>query len=126
MKKIVSLISVLSLALFISACNKPTATDNILNTGEKFEISGMVGYSDQPSDIGQEYCIIEGDVEFEYNYIDVYNEESELSGSTFYTKKDYDTQLLKEYIGQEVAVSGYFEVECHGIPYITDISIISD
>ncbi len=93
-----------------------------LEVGDSFTISGMVDYSDEPSDIGKEYCFVAGDVEIEYYYTDIYDERSQWKSDIFYTK-GADTGILKKYVGQEVTLSGIFDSECHGIPYITNISI---
>ncbi len=103
--------------------NIETVSSNILKKGDEFSLTGIVEYSDEPSDIGLEYCFITISEKLEYYYIDVYEEESKWSSNVFYTKGE-DTARLREYVGREVTVSGVFEAECHGIPYITDISIM--
>lgn len=114
------------MGLFLSGCGQTDDTaENLseaLKKGDIFFITGVVGYSDEPSDIGIEYCFITGNEKIEYFYTDIYNEESEYSSNTFYTR-DKDTEALKDYIGQKVTVSGSFDAECHGIPYITDITV---
>ncbi len=95
----------------------------VLEKGERFTITGIVDYSDEPSDIGENYCSITGDAKIEYLYTDIYDEESKWSSNVFYTKEN-DTTLLKKYVGQQVTVSGIFDAECHGIPYITKIDVL--
>lgn len=108
----------------ILLCGCSEAEDNygILNPGESFTVKGVVEYSDEPSDIGNEYCFVTNDKVIKYNYNDIYGEISTWSSDVFYTKGE-DTELLKEYVGETVTVSGVFEAESHGVPYITDITI---
>ncbi len=87
-----------------------------------FSVTGIVDYSDEPSDIGQEYCFITGSETIEYYYTDIYDQESKWASNIFYTYGE-DTALLKEYVGQEITVSGAFDAESHGIPYITNIMV---
>lgn len=120
MKKLgLIIICILVLTLFISCGSH----DKVLKKGDVFTITGMVDYSDEPSDIGQNYCSITGALTIEYLYTDIYEEESKWSSNVFYTKGK-DTILLKKYIGQQVTVSGVFDAESHGIPYITNIDIL--
>lgn len=112
---------VIMITLFVSCGND--SNGKVLKVGDKFTISGMVTYSEEPSDIGQRYCTVAGDVEFEYIYTDIYEEESKWSSKEFFTKDDEDTDLLKKYEGKEVTVSGVFDAEAHGVPYITNIEI---
>lgn len=112
---------VIMITLFVSCGND--SNGKVLKVGDKFTISGMVTYSEEPSDIGQRYCSVAGDVEFEYVYTDIYDEESKWSSKEFFTKDDEDTDLLKKYEGKEVTVSGVFDAESHGVPYITNIEI---
>ncbi len=102
-----------------------TVLKDLLKIGDTFSITGMVDYSDKPSDIGQEYCFVTGDKEIEYYYIDIYDKESKWQSNIFYTKGD-DTTLLKDYVGRKITVSGVFDAECHGIPYITNIEILDN
>ena len=111
-------------ALF-SGCTTNNANPDILKIGDSFSVTGTVDYSDEPSDIGQEYCFISGNEKFEYYYTDIYGEQSQFASDVFYTKDD-DTALLKEYVGQRLTVSGTFEAESHGIPYITDIKVLQN
>lgn len=94
----------------------------ILEKGDIFSLTGIVDYSNKPSDIGQEYCFIKGENEVEYNYKDIYGEISKWSSDVFYTKGQ-DTALLKAYVGKSITISGEFDAESHGIPYITNIDI---
>ncbi len=94
----------------------------ILEKGDFFFITGVVNYSDEPSDIGQEYCFITTGEKVEYNYIDIYGETSKWSSDVFCTKGE-DTTLMKDYVGKTVTISGVFDAESHGIPYITNIII---
>jgi hypothetical protein len=107
---------------FLVSCGNDS-NGKVLKVGDKFTISGMVTYSEEPSDIGQRYCAVAGDVEFEYIYTDIYEEKSKWSSKEFFTKDDEDTDLLKKYEGKEVTVSGVFDAESHGVPYITNIEI---
>lgn len=100
-------------------------TEKIMKIGDGLAVTGMVEYSDEPSDIGQEYCFVTGTEEIKYRYTDIYGEESEWKSNVFFTKGD-DTALLKEYAGSVVTVSGIFDAESHGIPYITDITVSKD
>ena len=95
---------------------------NVMKEGDSFSVTGVVDYSDEPSDIGQEYCYITTNEKIEYSYEDIYGETSVWSSEIFYTKGD-DTDILKEYIGKSITVSGIFDAEVHGIPYITSISV---
>ncbi len=108
------------IGLIFSGCAKKDAH---LKIGDKFKITGVVDYSDSPSDIGEEYCFMSCESEIEYYYIDIYGEESKWKSNTFYTK-GADTAFLKEYVGETLTVFGTFDAECHGIPYITDIEIV--
>lgn len=101
-----------------------TVSEDALKIGDEFLITGTVDYSDKPSDIGQEYCFVTGDKEIEYCYMDIYDKESKWQSNVFYTKGD-DTALLKDYVGCEVTISGIFDAECHGIPYITQIEVLN-
>ena len=128
MKKI--LFAMLCIVLLFSGCtgkdslNSGNIADTIiLRKGDLFSVTGIVEYSDDPSDIGQEYCLITGNEKTEYFYTDIYGEESKWASDIFYTKGN-DTALLKEYVGQKVTVSGVFDAECHGIPYITNITVV--
>ena len=76
-----------------------TSNINILRNGDFFLVTGDVDFSDDPSDIGQEYCLITGNEKIQYYYTDIYNKESKWA-------------------------SDVFNAECHGIPYITNISIV--
>ena len=100
-----------------------TNSVKILEKGEAVSLSGMVGYSNRPSDIGEEYCLITIDKKIEYYYKDIYGETSKWSSNVFYTKGE-DTAVLKEYTGKNVTVAGTFEAESHGIPYITNITVL--
>ncbi len=93
-----------------------------LKAGDGFTVTGMVDFSDKPSDIGEQYCFVTVEEEIEYFYIDIYGEEAEWSSDTVYTRGD-DTEILKQYIGKRVTVSGLFQAESHGIPYITNIEV---
>lgn len=119
MKKLIFALFCIVIAL--SGCTKNNAPD-FLNIGDRFSLTGIVDYSDEPSDIGQEYCFITGTEEIEYYYIDIYGEKSKWSSKVFYTKGN-DTALLKDYVGQKLTVYGVFDAECHGIPYITNVTI---
>ena len=96
---------------------------DMLKKGDSFSLTGIVGYSNEPSDIGQEYCFITSDIKIDYYYTDIYDEQSTWSSDVFYTKGD-DTDLLKEYAGQKISISGIFDAEVHGIPYITNITVL--
>ena len=122
MKKLFVLLICLIIAFSGCAKNEAVSVDE-MKIGDTFSVTGMVAYSDEPSDIGQEYCFITGDREIEYYYTDIYGEQSKWKSNVFYTKGE-DTPLLKEYVGREVTVSGIFDAESHGIPYITQIEII--
>lgn len=119
-------LSVLLICIIISVSgctqNKSVSVDE-LRIGDTFSVTGMVSYSNEPSDIGQEYCYVTGDREIEYYYMDIYDKESKWQSNVFYTKGD-DTDLLKDYVGCEVEVLGIFDAECHGIPYITQIKVL--
>lgn len=119
----------LCFCIFACGCSQSGNTDisekesiNIMEIGDNITVTGVVGYSDKPSDIGQEYCFITTDKKTEYKYKDIYGGTSEWSSNVFYTKGD-DTEYLKEYIGKNVTVSGIFDAESHGIPYITSIEV---
>lgn len=120
MKKI--LIAIICITLLFSGCVQTDETAETLEKGDMFSVTGVVEYSDEPSDIGQEYCFITGQERIEYFYTDIYDEKSKYSSDVFYTRGN-DTTFLKEYIGQEVTITGTFDAECHGIPYITDITV---
>ncbi len=121
MKKIcLIIVALFTLTTILVSCGRNQS--DILTAGDVFSVTGKVDYSDEPSDIGQEYCFIVGSEKIEYLYIDIYGEESKWSSDTFFTQGN-DTELLKEYIGQEITVSGTLATEVHGIPYITDITI---
>lgn len=118
-------ICLIMMALFIvttilTSCGKNQ--HDVLTAGDVFSVTGKVDYSDEPSDIGEEYCLIAGSEKIEYFYVDIYEETSQWSSDTFFTQGN-DTDLLKEYVGQEITVSGVFATEVHGIPYITNITI---
>ena len=116
------------MAILLSGCTQKGNTNSaqdVLKIGDTFSVTGIVDYSDEPSDIGQEYCLITGNEKIEYYYIDIYDEQSKWSSDVFYTKGE-DTALLKEYVGQKIGVSGVFDAESHGIPYITNITILQD
>lgn len=100
-----------------------TVSADMLKKGDSFSLTGIVDYSNKPSDIGQEYCFITCDTKTDYYYTDIYNEMSSWSSDVFYTKGD-DTVLLKEYVGQKISISGIFDAESHGIPYITNITVL--
>lgn len=131
MKKI--FFAMLCIMFFFSGCTgkdslnpgniAETSNINTLRNGDFFSVTGVVDFSDDPSDIGQEYCLITGNEKIQYYYTDIYNNESKWASDVFYTKGN-DTPLLKEYVGEKVTVSGVFDAECHGIPYITNISIV--
>ena len=119
MKRLI--LALICMIIALSGCTKNDAPE-FLKIGDKFSVTGVVDYSDEPSDIGLEYCFITGADETEYYYIDIYGEQSKWSSKVFYTKGN-DTALLKEYVGKRLTVSGIFDAECHGIPYITNITI---
>lgn len=102
--------------------NTQTAEPEILKIGDTFSLTGVINYSDEPSDIGQEYCSVTIVNKIEYYYNDIYGKQSKWSSDVFFTKGD-DTTLLKDYIGSEITISGVFDSESHGIPYITNITI---
>ena len=121
MKKLISIMIVLSLmAVTLVSCGNKQP--EVLKAGDDFSVTGMVEYFDEPSDIGNEYCSVTGNVKIKYEYVDIYGEKSSWSSETFFTQGD-DTVLLKDYVGKKVTVSGVFAAECHGIPYITNIEI---
>ena len=113
-------ICVLIITLLVSCGND--ISKKVLKEGDRITVTGIVEYSEKPSDIGQRYCSVTGDVEFEYTYIDIYDKESKWSSNQFFAK-GADTDLLKEYEGEKVTVTGVLETESHGILYITDIEI---
>ena len=132
MKKM--LLVILCIIFLISGCTDSsfnseniveTPNTDILRKGDFFSITGVVDYSEDPSDVGQEYCLITGSEKITYYYTDIYDEESKWSSEVFYTQGK-DTALLKEYVGKKVTVSGFFDAECHGIPYITNITAVYD
>ena len=96
---------------------------DMLKKGDSFSLTGVIDYSNEPSDIGQEYCFITSDTKIDYYYTDIYDEQSTWSSNVFYTKGD-GTNLLKEYVGREISISGIFDAESHGIPYITNITVL--
>ena len=100
-----------------------SVSEQLLEKGQNFLIEGIVGYSDEPSDIGQQYCFVTCDTKISYYYTDIYNEKSSWSSEVFYSKGN-DTVLLKEYVGRKVKLSGIFDAESHGIPYITNITVL--
>ncbi len=116
--------------IFLSGCTQKKDVDigagktdkAFIKAGDEFLVTGTIDYSDEPSDIGREYCFITGDKSLDYTFIDVYNEESKWASNVFYTRGE-DTELLKKYVGQKLTVSGVFDAECHGIPYITKVNI---
>jgi len=121
MKRITAIVlSVLFIAC-VAGCREEK--HDILGEGDLFEISGTVEFCDEPSDIGTEFCLIQGNTEIEYCYKDIYGEESLWKSDTFYTRKKEDTEYLRKFTGKKVTVSGTFKSEVHGVPYITDISI---
>ena len=97
----------------------------VLKKGTPFSVKGVVGYSDEPSDIGTEYCYVTGNEKIEYYFTDIYNEQSKWASDVFYTQGD-DTEILRSYVGQTVTVSGIFDAECHGVPYITNVTVKID
>lgn len=113
---------VIMIALFVACGNDNNG--KVLKKGDEFTVSGIVAYSEEPSDIGQRYCIVTGDVEFEYIYTDIFGEESKWASKEFFTNEDGDTNLLKKYEGEKVTVTGLFDSEGHGIPYITNIEVL--
>lgn len=123
-------ITLFCLIIILSGCGQNTdnnvdvnKTDKaFLKAGDEFYVTGIVQYSDEPSDIGREYCFVTGDKKLDYVYTDIYDEESKWSSEVFYTRSE-DTEILKEYIGEKVTVSGTFDAECHGIPYITGVEV---
>ena len=133
MKKVLFVLFCVVIAL--SGCgtnvdnNDGVVTENpmeeIMKIGDGLTVTGLVEYSDEPSDIGEVYCFVTGAEKLKYRYIDIYGEESEWESDTFYTKGD-DTALLKEYVGSVVTVSGTFDAESHGIPYITKVTVLQD
>ena len=112
---------VIMITLFVSCGND--SKGKVLKKGEEFTISGIVAYSEEPSDIGQRYCSVAGNVEFEYVYTDIYGEESKWTSKEFFTNNDEDTDLLKKYEGETITVTGLFDSEGHGVPYITNVEI---
>lgn len=127
MKKIFAIL--FCICTFICGCSQSANTNvsemesvKVVERGDNLTLTGVVDYSDKPSDIGQEYCFITTDKEIEYTYKDVYDGISKWSSSVFYTKGK-DTERLKEYVGKSITVSGVFDAESHGIPYITNIVI---
>ncbi len=120
MKKFCIMIILSFMVVILISCGNHQS--NVLTTGDVFSVTGTVAYFDEPSDIGNEYCSVTGNVKTEYLYTDIYGEESMWSSNTFFTQGD-DTTLLKDYTGQQVTVSGVFATESHGIPYITEIVI---
>ena len=126
MKRFISIL--FCFIIFLCGCSQNNSTDTqpvveevkILEKGDSFSLTGTVDYSDSPSDIGQEYCLITVDEKIEYYYIDIYGETSKWSSNVFYTKGE-DTAYLKDFVGKSVTISGVFDAESHGIPYITNI-----
>ena len=121
MKKIsIIIVVLLMISVVLISCGKNQS--GVLSAGDTFSVTGIVEYSDEPSDIGKEYCSVTGSDKLEYLFIDIYGEESTWSSDTFFTR-GRDTELLKEYVGRKVTVSGFFDSESHGIPYITNITV---
>ena len=112
---------VIMITLFVSCGNDNSG--KVLKNGDKFTVTGIVAYSEEPSDIGQRYCSVAGNVEFEYVYTDIYGEESKWTSKEFFTNNDEDTDLLKKYEGENVTITGLFDSEGHGVPYITNVEI---
>ena len=111
------------LVLILSGCSQKNAqSPQILEIGDTFTLTGVVSYSDEPSDIGQEYCSVTINEKKEYYYNDIYDKRSKWSSDIFFTKGN-DTVLLKDYVGSEITISGTFDAESHGIPYITNVTI---
>ena len=116
--------------IFLSGCGQKEKTDidagknekTYLKAGDEISVTGTVFYSDEPSDIGREYCFITGDKKLDYKFTDVYDEESEWASEVFYTRGE-DTELLKKYVGEKLTVSGVFDADCHGIPFVTKVTI---
>ncbi len=121
MKKIGLIAICVLIIAFLVSCGTDNS-EKVLKKGDKITITGMVEYSEEPSDIGQKYCSVTGDKNIEYVYTDIYDEESKWSSNVFFTKEK-DTDILKKYVGQKVTVSGVLDTESHGIPYITNIEI---
>ncbi len=131
MKRLCLIAVVLLMATALISCGSVETVETEANTdiisndlkiGDAFTITGEVGYSEQPSDIGETYCYITTEREINYYYTDIYGEESNWKTVVFFTKEN-DTDILKEYIGQTVTVSGTFDSEVHGIPYITNVDV---
>ncbi len=123
-------IALFCVILLLSGCGQKK-DDNVdvnktdkafLKAGDEFSVTGIIQYSDEPSDIGREYCFVTGDKKLDYTYIDIYNEESKWASEVFYTRGE-DTEKLKKYVGEKLTVSGIFDAECHGIPYITNVTV---
>lgn len=121
MKKLLAVL--ICLTFIFSGCEqKNNDNPQILEIGDAFTLTGVIDYSDEPSDIGQEYCVVTITDKIEYYYKDIYGKQSKWESNTFFTKGN-DTVLLKDYVGAEVTISGTFDAESHGIPYITNIEI---
>ena len=138
MKKTVAFVVVLVLIFALASCgHKEIAEDTkepveitpatgevvVMSEGDPLTLTGVVDYSDEPSDIGREYCIVAGEEEHEYYFDAIDNEKSKWSSATFYTRDKDDTELLRAYVGKKVTVSGIFATECHGVPYITKVTV---
>jgi len=122
MKKICDLLlCVMCVIVFVCGCSQESSSD-VMKKGDKFSITGVVSYSNEPSDIGQEYCFVTTNDKIAYSYKDIYDEMSDWSSNVFYTRGD-DTAVLRPYVGKNITVSGVFDAESHGIPYITKVTV---
>lgn len=109
--------------LTLIATTEPTEDSSILKDGDVITVTGTVSYSNEPSDIGSQYCAINDIEPIAYYYTDMEGEQCDLTSTIIFTAEQ-ETELMKAYVGQEVTVSGKLATECHGIPYITECEVI--
>ena len=91
-----------------------------LRDGDTLTVSGIVQYSDDPCDVGNEYCYLVNNETVPYYFTDIFGETAQVSDSTFFCV-DSDLDILFPYTGRLVTITGTLRTECHGIAFLTNI-----
>ncbi len=103
--------------------SQPELPTDALRIGQEITVSGAVQYSNEPSDIGEEYCFFDVP-SYSYIYEGIDYEQCANETDVIFTRGKA-TELLKDYIGQSVEIKGVFGSEMHGIPYIDNITVVT-
>lgn len=96
-----------------------------IKNGDPVTVTGVVQYSDESNDIGYGYCFIDGleTLRYVFEPSDAKDGTQQSSTETVFTRGD-ETSLMRRYVDLTVTLSGKFYADLHGIPYLTDITVV--